>query len=131
VSSVSVRVARASGSDDLTVCLEQSDGNLVEQGTIPANAIPLSSSSSPDYVWATYTLSAMRTLLTGQGYHLLLEAPSSSVYEAYPIRKGLRYQFKPTTFFPDGYAQFATDGASCAGWTQWGVTNRTHGDLQF
>ncbi len=61
----------------------------------------------------------------------MLEAPASSVYQAYPIRKGLAYQFKPTTFFPDGYAQFTTDGTSWAGWTQWAVTNRTDGDLQF
>lgn len=131
VSSVSVRVARTSGSDGLTVRLEQADGSLVEEGTIPASAIPLSSSSNPDYVWATYTLSTLETLAVGQGYHLVLEAPSTSVYQAYPIRKGSAYQFKPTTFFPDGYAQFTMDGSTWVGWTQWGVSNRTDGDLQF
>jgi hypothetical protein len=131
VSSVSIRVARTSGSDNLTVRLEQSDGNVVEEGAIPASAVPLSSSTNPDYVWVTYTFSALRTLLSGQGYHLVLQAPSSSVYQAYPIRKGSAYQFKPTTFFPDGYAQFTTDGSSWAGWTQWGVTNRSDSDLQF
>jgi Putative Ig domain len=131
VSSVSIRVARVSGSDPLTVRLEQADGNVVEEGTIPASAVPLSSSSSPSYVWATYTFSAMRTLLAGQAYHLVLQAPASSVYQSYPIRKGTGYQFKPSTFFPDGYAQFTTDGSSWAGWTQWGVSNRTDSDLQF
>ena len=111
--------------------LEQSDGNVVEQGTVPASAVPLSTSTNPDYVWVTYTFSALRTLLATQGYHLVLEAPASSVYQAYPIRKGVAYQFKPTTFFPDGYAQFTTDETFWAGWTQWGVTNRTDGDLQF
>jgi len=131
ISSVSIRVARTSGSDDLTVRLEQAGGAVVDEGTIPASAIPLSSASDPDYVWATYSLSSLQTLLAGQGYHLVLEAPSSSVYQAYPIRKGSAYQLKPTSFFPDGYAQFTTDGSSWAGWTQWGVTNRSDGDLQF
>ena len=40
VSSVSVRVARTTGSDNLTIRLEQFDGALIEQGIIPATAIP-------------------------------------------------------------------------------------------
>jgi hypothetical protein len=125
---VSVRVARASGSGDLKVRLEQSDGNVVEQGTIPASAVPLS--SSPQYVWATYKLSAMRTLLNGVTYHLDLEAPSGTTYRAYPIRKGSAQAFQSSTFFRDGYAEFQNSGA-WVGWTQWGVANRTDGDLQF
>lgn len=104
---------------------------MVEEGTIPASTFPLPSGSSPSYVWGTYTFSALQTLAVAQGYHLVLEAPASSLYQAYPIRKGVGYQFKPATFFPDGYAQFSTNGSTWAGWTQWGVTNRTDGDLQF
>jgi hypothetical protein len=128
VTQVSVRVARISGSGDLTVRLEQGDGNLVDQGTIPAANVALS--SSPNYVWATYKLSAMRTLLNGETYHLDLEAPAGTTYEAYPIRKGSAQAFQPSTFFPDGHAEFEVSGA-WAGWTQWGVTNRIDGDLQF
>ncbi len=128
VTQVSVRVARISGGGDLNVRLEQGDGNVIEQGTIPAANVPLS--SSPDYVWATYKFSAMRTLLNGETYHLDLEAPSGTAYRAYPTRKGSAEAFQPTTFFRDGYAEFEIGGA-WAGWTQWGVANRTDGDLQF
>jgi hypothetical protein len=99
-------MARVSGSGNLTVRLEQADGNVVEQGTVPASAVPLS--SSPNYVWATYTFSAVRTLLEGQTYHLVLEAPSGTTYQAYPIRKGSGYSFQSTTFFPDRYAEFTS-----------------------
>ena len=128
VTQVSVRVARLSGAGDLTVRLEQADGNLVEQGTVAASSVPLSSTAK--YSWATYKFSAMRTLLNGETYHLVLEAPSGTTYQAYPIRKGSAESFRSSTFFPDGYAEFDVAG-SWAGWTQWGQTNRTDGDLQF
>lgn len=131
VTAASVRLARISGSGDLTVRLEQADGNVVEQGTIPASAIPLSSSSSsPKYAWATYNFSAMRTLLSGETYHLDFEAPAGTTYQAYPVRKGSAEAFRSTTFFPDGHAEFKSNG-TWTGWTQWGATNRTDGDLQF
>lgn len=127
VSEVSVRVARVSGGGDLKVRLEQGDGNVVEQGTIPASAVPLSSSA---YSWATYKLSAMRTLLNGETYHLDLEAPLGTIYRAYPIRKGSAEAFQRGTFFGDGHAEFEV-GGGWKGWTQWGVPNRTDADLQF
>jgi hypothetical protein len=128
VSSVGVRVARLSGSGALTVRLEAEDGTLVEQGQVPAASVPLDASAS--YVWANYKFSASHTLGAGQTYHLVLQSPVSTVYQAYPIRKGSDYGYKNTTFFPDGYAQFL-QGGSWVGWTQWGVANRTDGDLQF
>lgn len=128
VSSVSVRVARLSGSADLTVRLEAGDGTLIEQGTIAATSIPLSTLAT--YFWANYKFSAPHTLASGQSYHLILQSPSSTVYQTFPIRKGTYYGFMNTTFFPDGYAQFQQAG-NWVGWTQWGVANRTDGDLQF
>jgi Putative Ig domain len=128
VSSVSVRAARLSGTADLIVRLEAGDGTLIEQGTIAATSIPLSSSAT--YFWANYKFSAPHTLASGQSYNLILQSASSTVYQAFPIRKGTSYGFKNTTFFPDGYAQFQQAG-SWVGWTAWGATNRTDGDLQF
>jgi hypothetical protein len=130
VSSVSVRAARLSGSDALTVRLEAGDGTLIEQGTIATTSIPLSSSGTGTYVWANYKFSAPHTLVSGQSYNLVLQAPSTTVYQMYPIRKGAYYGFSNSTFFPDGYAQFQQAG-NWVGWTQWGVANRTDGDLQF
>jgi hypothetical protein len=128
VSSVGIRVARLSGSGALTVRLETGDGTLIEQGDVAASSVPLNASAT--YVWANYKFSAPHTLGAGQSYHFVLQSTASTVYQTFPIRKGSDYGYKNTTFFPDGYAQFLEAG-SWVGWTQWGVTNRTDGDLQF
>ena len=128
VGSVAVRVARLSGTDPLKVRLQNADGSLIEEGNIPASSFPLS--GSPSYTWAQYQFVSARTLDPGKTYYLELAAPSSSVYQAFPIRKGGAYNFKDTTWYPDGYAQFKQNG-TWVGWTQWGVTNRTDSDLQF
>jgi hypothetical protein len=128
VSSVGVRAARLSGSAALIVRLETGDGTLIEQGEIAATSMP--SSKSPTYVWVNYKFSAPHTLASGQSYHLILQSSSSTVYQTFPIRKGVDYGYKNTTFFSDGYAQFQQAG-NWVGWTQWGTTGRTDGDLQF
>ena len=128
VASVSVRVARTRGTDPLIVRLEHGDGTVIEQGEISAASIPLMSPVS--YAWVTFSFSSTHTLLAGQSYHLQFGAASTSSYQAFPIRKGLAQGFRATTYFSDGYAQFHQSG-SWVGWTQWGTTNRTDGDLQF
>lgn len=130
VSSVGVRVARVNGNDPLVIRLENANGSLVEEGSIPASDVPLSGSSSPSYFWVNYKLSSKTTLVPGNTYHLDVEATSTSTYETFPIRKGFAYGFQSTTYFPDGHAEFEQNG-SWTGWTQWGVANRTDGDLQF
>lgn len=130
VSSVAIRVARVSGNDSLVVRLENANGTLIEESTIPATAIPLSSSGSPSYFWASLPFSSTYALTPGSTYHLDLEATSTSTYETFPIRKGYYYGFQATTYFPDGYAEFEQNG-SWTGWTEWGAADRTDGDLQF
>jgi hypothetical protein len=128
VSTVGMRLARVSGSGNLTVRLESSSGSLIEQGYLSASSFPLTSPVS--HVWRTYTFSTSHTLYAGYTYHLVLEAPSGTVYEAYPIEKGWMYGFDKFTYFPDGFAQF-TSGSGWAGWTVGSTTNVTYGDLQF
>lgn len=128
VGSVAVRVARASGTGSLKVRLETSAGALIEEGTIPSSALAITSPLS--YRWVQYSFQSPRTLAAGQSYHLVLTAPAGTVYQAFPIRKGLHYGFNDTTYYKDGHAQFKS-GSNWVGWTQWGVTNRTDGDLQF
>ena len=130
VSSVGIRLARLSGNDPLTVRLENANGSLVEEGTIPASAIQESSATSPLYYWANYKFATTYALAPGNTYHLDFESSSTSLYQAFPIRKGSDYGFQATTYFPDGHAEFEQNG-SWAGWTQWGTPNRTDGDLQF
>ncbi len=126
VGKVAVRLARISGSDPLIVKLENADGSVIEQGSIPAS----SWTSTGKHMWVQYTFDTPRTLMPGQKYFLELSTASSSTYQIFPVRKGMDYWFADTTWWPDGYAQFKQNGA-WVGWTQWGVTNRTDGDLQF
>jgi hypothetical protein len=125
---VGMRLARVSGTGNLTVRLENADGSLIEQGYLSASSFPVTSPLS--HVWRTYTFSASHTLVAGRTYHLDLEAPSSCEYEAYPMQKGTAYGFDKLTYFPDGYAQFKS-GTGWVGWSVWGTTNRTDSDLQF
>jgi hypothetical protein len=128
VAGITLRVARLRGTGSLIVRLETGSGTLIEQGAISASAVPVTSSLS--YVWVTYTFKAPHTLSAGQTYNLVLQASSPTVYQTYPIRKGSYYGFGSGTYFADGYAQFKVT-TSWVGWTQWGVANRTDGDLQF
>lgn len=130
VSSAAVRVARVNSNGPLVLRLENADGSLIDETDIPATQIPQSTSAAPVYAWMSANFSSTHTLLPGQTYHLDLEAAAPTEYLAFPIRKGSAYGFQDTTYFSDGYAEFMQNG-SWVGWTQWGATNRTDGDLQF
>lgn len=128
ISTVGLRLARVSGSGNLTVRLENAAGTLIEQGYISASGFPITSPVS--YLWATYTFASAHSLVAGQTYHLVLEAPSTTKYQTYSMEKGSAYGFDKLTYFPDGYAQF-NSGTGWVGWSVWGVSNRTDSDLQF
>lgn len=128
VSGVGVRVGRVSGLDSLKIRLLTSGGATVAEGQVAANTFPTGTKVA--YVWAKYTFPAPVVLSDSQTYYLVLESPSTSVYQTFPIRKGSYYGFAKTTYFADGSAQFL-QGGTWVGWTQWAVTNRTDSDLQF
>lgn len=129
VSRVSLRATRVRGSDPLTIRLETGAGTLVEQGTIRADAFPLS--NPPAYVWVTYSFSSPRILTSGQSYNLVQIAPPTSAYQTFPMRKGAENGLSPATYFADGRAQQNT-GSGWVDWfpATWGA-NRPDGDLQF
>jgi hypothetical protein len=124
VSGAGIRLARSSGSSALTIRLEDANGNLIDQGTVPASSIDSSMH------WVSARFSAPQTLSLGQTYRLVLSAPADTVYKAFPLRDGTSFGFSKETVFADGYAQFNT-GSGWVGWTMWGQSNRTDGDLQF
>jgi hypothetical protein len=126
VSNVGVRVARMSGTGSLKLHLQQGDGTTLEDCNVPASSFPVAAS----YAWVNCSFSATHTLSSGQTYALVLEAPSGS-YQAFPIRKGSKYGFGDKTYYTDGYAEFKNSASGWVGWTQWGVANRTDGDLQL
>ncbi|MDE1941074.1 MAG: hypothetical protein KGI66_03065, partial [Patescibacteria group bacterium] len=127
VDAVSIRLARQSGNDPLTVRLESGSGALIEQGTIAASRF----SSAPG--WATYSFTAPHTLAAGQTYDLVVSAPSSSIYDIFTIQKGVGYSsadWSPATDFPDGSAQY-DGGSGWSGWPSAGSSPDTESDLQF
>jgi hypothetical protein len=127
VNSASVRVRRVSGSSPLTVNLETSTGTLVASGTISAGLIP--SGSRPG--WATANFASSVTLAAGSSYHLVLQAPAGTAYDAFVIRDGATWGFPASTYFSDGTGQYTT-GSGWLGFDQpGGGTNLTMGDLQF
>jgi hypothetical protein len=137
--SVSLRLRRDStttGTSPLTVRLETAAGDVIEEGTIPAETFPLGSSTDTEdnhNAWGTYLFSSARELTSGESYHLVLTAPADTVFRAQPIRRGPTYGFTPATFFGDGYGQYSTDGgATWSGFDQpGGDTNRSDGDVQL
>jgi len=124
VAGAGIRVVRSSGSSNLTISLEQGNGTLIDQITVPASSV------GSTYAWVSGSFSGTHTLAQGQTYQLVLTAPSDTVYQTYPIRDGSYGGFSGSTVFGDGYAQFTT-GSGWVGWTMWGQSNRTDGDLQF
>jgi hypothetical protein len=128
VNSAAIRLSRVSGTDPLVVRLENADGTLIVRGSIPVSDIPQTNEDEPG--WTNVAFGATYSLASGNTYHLDFEASSTSTYEVFPIRKGGAYGFHDTTFFNQGHAELM-NGGSWAGWTQWGVANRTDADLQF
>jgi hypothetical protein len=135
VSSVAVRLTRVSGNAALNIRLETSSGELIEQASVDASQIPIGIPGSHDgpgqATWAMAQLTAPRTLVSGEGYHLVLSAPSGTIYSIYVLRKGTEYHFSPETDFGDGHAQYNPG----TGWVFFdqtgGQPNLDEGDLQF
>lgn len=134
VPAVFVRAARIAGFDALTIRLETTTGALIEEQSIPASRFP-SGPPGPEgqfpSAWVGYTFAVPRPLMVGQSYNLVLTAPATSVYKAFPMRKAVEDGFDAATFFGDGRAQ-QNDGVGWVDWLPitWG-TNRYDGDLQF
>jgi hypothetical protein len=126
VASVSVRLRRVSGSSPLAIRLETSGGAVVEEGSIPASSIPTTSRAA----WATYPFTSAHTLVSGQGYHLVLSSAADTSYSIFVIREGSSYGFAPTTYFGDGVAEYNPG----SGWVAFDPGWRgplDEGDLQF
>jgi hypothetical protein len=129
--SVAVRVRRLAGSEPLRVRLEQAGatGGAVE-GTCTGLPQATVSGSLGGCAWVVCTFPAPVVLARGRTYHLVLAAPASSRYEAFPLRKGSDKGFTAASVFEDGHAEF-TAGTGWQGWQQWGQKGRLDGDLQF
>ena len=129
VTGAAVRLARTSGSGDLTVRLEDASGTVIDSFTVPASSIPsLSASGDPSGVWVSGKFSTPHTLTDGATYHLRLSTDDSTSLWTRGIQQGDAYDFKPATYFADGFLQVSTDGGS-----SWSTAPElgASGDLQF
>jgi hypothetical protein len=131
VGSVAVRLNRMSGASPLTIRLETSGGDVLQQGQIPASSIAMGAALiEGGSTWAAYAFPSATTLRAGQRYHLVLTAPADTVYSTFAVRKGASYGFASSTYFADGYGQYN----SGSGWLNieapWGGSGG-QGDLQF
>ncbi|HLM84181.1 MAG TPA: dockerin type I domain-containing protein [Candidatus Bathyarchaeia archaeon] len=107
VTKVGIAMTNSGASSPLSVRLEDaSNGNVIEQGSIPASSVPSS------FGWANYTFTSPRTLAVGSSYNLVLSAASGGAYKLMPIEGG-GYGFK--AIFSDGKVQYSTNGGS--GWS--------------
>jgi hypothetical protein len=126
--SVTVRLRHDSGTDPLTVAVLNGTGTSLASCAKPYTAITPSGTSGDN--WVTCQFASPLTLNSGSTYALNLAAPSSSAYTIFPIRKGVSYNFGPSSVFSDGHAQYTTG----SGWQDWpsetGAAS-TQGDLQF
>ncbi len=126
--SLSIRLARGSGGDPLGLRLEDGSGRALLEGSLPASAFGAAA------VQATWAFPKEVRLASGATYRLVLSAPASSVYTAFPIRKGKESYlgFQASTYFADGHAEWSPDGSAWSSWDQWGSADTTgDGDLQF
>jgi len=120
VQDVRLRIKRVGGSGDLTVSLEDSSEQVIEEGMVAEATF------GSDYQWVTVPLATQPTLADGQTYHLVLSAPSGAQYHTYPLQEGGFYGFEASSTFADGHYQYSDGG-------DWGMIygDRTDFDMQF
>jgi len=130
VASVAVRVRRLSGEAPLGFTLEENGRTCAEgqgEGPLPPASTTCSLGGCG---WITCTFPAPLSLVPGRTYRLVLTAPASTRYEAFPLRKGTDKGFTGAAVFTDGHAEF-DPGTGWRGWEQWGQKGRLDADLQF
>jgi hypothetical protein len=126
--SVGIAALRESGTDDLSVRLEDDSGNEIKTVTMPYGSFVVGGwTSNPT---GLYVIVPMTAHLVNGTYRLRLSTASGSVYWAFATRRGSdSYGYDPVTTFPDANpgAQKTTNGST---WTSLGgVTDEN--DLQF
>ena len=127
VGEVFVRVHRNSG--DLNIRLEKQDGTLIEEGVCSGSDWVPDETRLYKMGWCSYRFKTAQALELGKAYNLVLHSKNGS-YITFGLLKGGRYGFKSKTYFPDGWAQYSTDGGGY--WQDYNYGSPTKDvDLQF
>jgi uncharacterized protein YjdB len=120
VDKVWVRLKKVSGTDDLTIRLENSGGTLIEEGTVSSSTI------KNTMTWVSLTFLTTHILSSGSTYHLVLSAGSGTIYQTYPLQDGSReYGYVP--MFSDGHFEYCMNGSN---WTD-GTTSDFKSQIYF
>lgn len=125
------------GTDPLTVRIEDSGGTALQSIDVPAASIvsgPPYNSGGAENVkyghaarWCEVSLSATITLNNATVYRLRFSSASTTTYWAWVERRLSEYGYDPVTWFSDGNAEKTTDGST---WTSLGIV-ASENDLQF
>jgi len=132
VSQVSVRLARTSGSNPLSVRIETASGSEIETVTIPAADIPTATKGGHMFgqTWHTVSFASTHVLASGSSYNLVWSTTPGTEYWTAIIRQGTSYGYNAATYYADGRAQIN----SGSGWTNVKALTGApsdQGDLQF
>jgi hypothetical protein len=125
VTGVYARIGRQSGSGSVTLRLETSAGQLVDQVVIPGSRLTVdwtlgqAGPTTANGTWVGAQFGSQHILQNGQTYNLVLIAPSGSQYSMVPLlqRDGTHQgsYYMRGGLFTDGLAQRSTNGGSS--WT--------------
>ena len=135
VSTVWVRLAKHSGTGNLTIRLEDENESLIDYATIAAASITQDTSGNERTddgkagTWVSGTFANPQTLQVGSTYHLRLSAPAGTEFWMRLIEQGYANGYS-AGHFDDGYAEVSTDSASTWNDTPASI-NAGQGDLQF
>ena len=113
VTAAYVRVGKQTGSGALTITLETGTGTLIENGTVLASAIAITTPGADASAgnWVGITFATSHVLTNGQTYNLRLSAPSGTQFSMVPIRSGADIGYHSYAF-SSGTGQLTTDGTT-------------------
>jgi hypothetical protein len=102
---------------DLILRLENNDGSLIEQVSIPRTQLSLTDLTTAPATWAYKAFSQPRTLAKGSSYRIRLSATSGS-YWVNAVIDGTSVGYRSRNRWLGALAEFSTDGGSTwRGWT--------------
>lgn len=114
-------MSRESGNDPLVVSLEDGSGTVIDAVSVPASSflqVTTPTGGGGESEWTTGSFATSHTLAVGSTYRLRLSTASSSNYQIWPIRSGVKeYGFSPSTVFSD---MVSCDKGSGSSWSPLG-----------
>jgi hypothetical protein len=105
VNKVWTRLKKISGSENLNIRLESSNGNLIEEVTIGSSEI------TGKMGWVSKEFLTNHNLSMGMSYHVVLSTGPNTTYQTFWLQEGSSY-FGHIEMFPDGYYQYTTNGGT-------------------